>query len=164
MNEEHWNRLPATEKEQYLTFHRTAFEEDMRHAEKNALDFPRWSVISGYYCMHDITKLFLAKNYDIKIGSLDAHAKTIEALEHFIKDGALKQKLLSLLAEASDIYYDAERLKERTLPTLLRKGREERRKARYYADAANEVNAQKTLYFLDTIVKPYVKIIRGLMD
>ena len=39
--ERRWAILPATEKENYLVFHTNAFEEDLRHAEKNILEFPR---------------------------------------------------------------------------------------------------------------------------
>ncbi|MDI6738699.1 MAG: hypothetical protein QME12_09405, partial [Nanoarchaeota archaeon] len=162
-----WVQLPATEKEGYLQFHRKAFEEDMKHAEKNAIEFPRWSIISGYYCMHDITKLFLAEKFGIKITSPTIHIKAIEALEQFIKDEGLKRKIIELLKEAKDIYFSAERLKEKTLPALLKKGRQERGTAQYYSEDYTkqpETNPKKALYFLDTIVKPYTSIIKGLME
>lgn len=165
-NEMRWKGLPATEKENYLIFHKNAFEEDMRHAEKNVLEFPRWSVISGYYCMHDLTKFFLAEMFNVKISSPEIHVKSIEALEHFINEDELKKKLLELLREAKNIYYSAERLKEKTLPILLERGKQERGKAQYYSEdfsGKKKVNSQKASYFLETIVKPYVRIIRGLM-
>ncbi len=161
-----WTDLPATEKANYVDFHQTAAEDDLKHAEKNILDFPRWSIISGYYCMHDLTKLFLAEKFNVKVSSPEIHAKTIEALEHFIKDDRLKNRLLELLKEAKNIYYSAERLKERTLPTLLRRGKQERGRAQYYSEdhtGKARVNPQKAVYFLETIVKPYVELVRGLM-
>lgn len=161
-----WIDLPATEKENHIQFHKNVFEEDLKHAEKNILEFPRWSVISRYYCMHDLTKLFLADKFNIKISSPEIHTKTIEALEYFIKDFELKKKLLGLLKEAKDIYYAAERLKEKTLPILLKRGKQERGKAQYYSEDYKEktkINPQKASYFLDTIVIPYVKIIKELM-
>lgn len=162
-----WTELPATEKENYLGFHRNAFEEDLRHAEKNTLEFPRWSIISGYYCMHDVTKFFLAEKFNAKMSSPEIHKKTIEAVEHFIKNDELKKKLLILLRDAKEIYYSAERLKERTLPTLLRRGKQERGRAQYYSEdytRGTKVNSQKAAYFLETVVKPYVELIRGLMN
>lgn len=162
-----WIEIPATDKESYIRFHERAFEEDLRHAEKNALEFPRWSIISGYYCMHDITKLFLGKRFNIKIASPEIHSKAINALEYFISDKALKGKVISLLKEAKDIYFSAERLKEKTLPALLKKGKQERGRAQYYTeDYSNEPEAspKKALYFLDTIVKPYVALVKGLME
>jgi len=165
--ERRWAILPATEKENYLVFHTNAFEEDLRHAEKNILEFPRWSIISGYYCMHDLTKLFLAEKFNIKLSSPEIHTKAIESLEYLIKDEKLKKKLISLLKNAKDIYYSAERLKEKTLPVLLKRGKQERGRAQYYSeDYANKssCNPQKASYFLETVVKPYVKILMGLMD
>ncbi|MBI2144597.1 hypothetical protein HYU17_05645 [Candidatus Woesearchaeota archaeon] len=161
-----WTDLPATEKSNYLIFHKNAFEEDLKHAEKNVLEFPRWSIISGYYCMHDLTKLFLAEKFNAKIASPEIHAKAIDALEHFISDGVLKNKLLGLLKEAKNIYYNAERLKERVLPALLKRGKQERGKAQYYSEDYTEkakASSQKASYFLETIVKPYVELVRGLM-
>lgn len=161
-----WDMLPATEKDNYLEFHKNAFDEDLRHAEKNIIQFPRWSIISGYYCMHNITKLFLAAKFNAKITSPEIHAKAILALEHFIKDEAIKKKLIELLKDAKNIYYSAERLKEKTLPVLLRRGKQERGKAQYYSEDYTKeakTNPQKASYFLETIVKPYVKLVKGLM-
>jgi len=165
-NEEGWTDLPSTEKAAYLNFHKFASEDDLKHSEKNMLEFPRWSIISGYYCMHDFTKLFLAEKFNIKISGQNIHAKTIDALEHFINDSTLKKKLLELLKEAKNIYYSAERLKEKTLPVLLRRGKQERGKVQYYSqDYAEEIkaNSQKSSYFLETIVKPYINLIKELM-
>lgn len=161
-----WSDLPATEKENYVGFHKNAFEEDLRHAEKNVLEFPRWAIISGYYCMHDLTKLFLAERFNAKLSSPEIHSKAIEALEYFIKDDELKKKLLTLLKDAKDIFYSAERLKERTLPILLRRGKQERGKAQYYSEdytKEQKVSSQKASYFLETIVKPYVELVKGMM-
>ena len=36
-----WINLPATEKESYIQFHKKIFEEDLKHTEKNILEFPR---------------------------------------------------------------------------------------------------------------------------
>src|SRR3989339_168603 len=142
MNKEasnNWELLPATEKNNYIEFHELAYKEDLRHSEKNIIDFPRWSIISWYYAMHDITKLFLAKK--------------------------LKEKLLGLLREAKTTYYNVERLKERALPILLRREKQERGKSQYYTQDFNiktNINAQKSSYFLDEIVKPYILLIWGL--
>ena len=42
-NHEPWqNILPATEKENYISFHKNIYNKDINHAEKNMLEFPRW--------------------------------------------------------------------------------------------------------------------------
>lgn len=152
-----WTKLPATEKENYIDFHKKAFEEDLKHAEKNLLEFPRWSIISGYYAMHDVTKLFLAQKYNLKLSSPDIHAKTIRTLGRVIKDENLKKKLLKLLKEAKDMYYSVERLKEKVLPVLLKRGKQERTKSQYYTEDYTKkslVDSRKASYFLEKIVKP----------
>lgn len=161
-----YQELSATEKENYLDFHEKALEDDLRHAEKNILEFPRWSIISGYYAMHDATKLFLAKQYNIKLSSPDVHIKAIIALEEFIKDDCLKKKLLQLLEKAKDMFYSAERLKEKILPVLLRRGKEERAKTQYYTEdysGKSAIDSKKASYFLEMIVKPYIILIKELM-
>lgn len=161
---QNWSELSATEKKDYAIFHKNSYEDDLRHSEKNLLEFPRWSIISGYYCMHDLTKLFLAEKFNIKISSPNIHSKTIFALEYFVKKDELKTRLLELLKEADELYYSAERLKEKTIPTLLKKGKQERGKAQYYSDENNKkIDSQRASYFLDTVVKPYVRIICELI-
>ena len=166
-NEIRWSTLPATEKEQYVKFHKVAYEEDVKHAEKTMLEFPRWSIISGYYAMHDLTKLFLGEKFGVKLSSPEIHRKAIEALEHFVKDAELKKKLLRLLEDAEGVYYSTERLKERTLPALLKRGKQERGRAQYYSEesvSGSDINAKKASYFLQTVVKPYVEIVEKLRE
>lgn len=161
-----WTNLPATEKENYLGFHKQSYKQDLEHSEKNLLSFPKWSIISGYYSMHNITKLFLAYRYNIKISSPEIHSKTITALEHFIKEQGTKTRLLELLKEAKDFYYSAERLKEKVLLTLLKRGGQERTRSQYYTEDYTKkttINPQKASYFLEKIVKPYVKLVEELM-
>ncbi|MFH1637866.1 MAG: hypothetical protein ABIB71_05560 [Candidatus Woesearchaeota archaeon] len=158
--------IPATEKENYIEFHKQTYAEDMKHAEKNAIGFPRWSIISAYYGMHNITKLFLGTEHSIKLSSPKIHMKTIEALEHFIKEDKVKKKLLALLKEAKNIYYNTERLKEKVLPAMLKRGKQERAKSQYYTEDYTKntaADSKKALYFLDTIAKPYIRLIEELM-
>ena len=116
--------------------------------------------------MHDVTKLFLAKRFNIKIVSPNIHAKTILAVEEIITDQKLKTKLIELLQEAKATYYNIERLKEKSLPLLLKKGKQERGKAQYYTQDytdKKDINAQKAVYFIEEIVKPYITLMQGLL-
>ncbi len=166
MNQNSWPELPATERENYLQFHQDAYKEDLRHAEAVLLKFPRWSIISGYYAMHDQTKYFLALKFNIKLSSPEIHHKAIEALEHFINDQEFKEKLVSLLKEAKNVYFDLERLREKVIPLLLKQAKKERSKSQYYTEdytKERKVNPQRAIYFLDNFVKPYTKLMEGLM-
>jgi len=161
-----WETLSPEERKNYLLFHKVAYLDDVKHAEEVLLKHPRWSIISGYYAMHDVTKLFLAQEFAIKISSPDIHSKTIEALGEKIQDAKTKAKLLNLLREAKEVYFNTERLKEKVLPELLRQGKRERGKTQYYTEDYTEakvINSQKAAYFLDTFVKPYIKIMEGML-
>lgn len=165
-NEVPWQELPATERENYLQFHKDAYKEDLSHAEDTLLKFPRWSIISGYYAMHDLTKYFLALKLNIKVSSPEIHSKTIEALEYFIKDKELKEQLIALLKEAKNAYFDVERLREKVVPLLLKQAKKERGKSQYYTEdytQERKVNAQRAAYFLDNFVKPYVELMEKLI-
>ena len=158
--------LSPQERENYLAFHRIAYLDDIKHSEEIVLKFPRWSIISGYYAMHDVTKLFLATTFVIKISSPEIHEKTILALKEKIQDETTKEKLLKLLKEAKEVYFNVERLKERVLPQLLRQGKQERGKTQYYTEDYSEskkITSQRAIYFLDIFVRPYVKIVEELM-
>lgn len=158
--------MSPAERENYLVFHRLAYKDDLTVAEFLALKSPRWSVIAGYYAMHDITKLFLADAFAVKITSPEIHEKAIIAIGEKVKDENTKEKLIALLKDAKGIYLNVERLKERILPELLRKGKQERGKSQYYTEdysKAKEASSQKSLYFLDSFVKPYISIIEELM-
>ena len=165
-NKSPWEDLNDVEKQNYIDFHTTIYKEDLAHAEFVALKYPRWSIISGYYAMHDITKLFLAMRFKIKICSPQIHAKTIAAIDHFIKDDELRRKILPLLKEAQQTFYNVERLKEKIVPLLLKQSKRQREQSQYYSEDYSEkksVNAQKAMAFLEQMVKPYIKIIEGLL-
>ncbi len=161
-----WSELAATEKKDYLGFHENAYREDIAHAEKNLLEFPRWSIISGYYAMHDATKLFLAKRFNVKIAAGHAHENAIRAVEAFVKDASVKERILSLLKKAEVSYYDTARFREKILPALLRKGRQERSRSQYYTAHYKEdpITAQRAAYFMDTVVRPYLQLVEGLVE
>jgi len=166
MDKFEFETLSPQERENYLLFHKTAYLDDLKHSEEVVLKFPRWSIISGYYAMHDVTKLFLATTFVIKITSPDIHEKTIVALRDKIQDSVTKEKLLKLLREAKEVYFNVERLKENVLSQLLRQGKKERGRTQYYTEDYSEmkkITSQKALYFLDTFVKPFIKIVEELM-
>ena len=55
---------------------------DNQYTSKNIINVhPRWSIISGYYAMHDISKLFLLEEYDIQFTKPSVHDAVIKALK-----------------------------------------------------------------------------------
>jgi hypothetical protein len=73
------SRISELELSRYANFFQNSYKDDFAHANENMEKFPRWSIISGYYAMHDIAKLFLAKKFRIKILK-EVHSTTIKAM------------------------------------------------------------------------------------
>jgi hypothetical protein len=73
------SRIGELEIERYINFFQNSYKDDLAHANENVDKFPRWSIISGYYAMHDIAKLFLAKKFRIKILK-EVHSTTIKVM------------------------------------------------------------------------------------
>ena len=89
------SRLIEDEKSRYLNFFSKSYRENFEHCKFNLKKFPRWSIISGYYAMHDITKLLLADKFSIKI-EFNVHQTTIDVLSECLKD----KEIINLLNSA----------------------------------------------------------------
>lgn len=160
--------LGEKEREEWIWFHENAWNEDLKLAEELMLRSPRWSIVAGYYAMHDLTKLYLGKIRGWKVAGEFIHAKTIELLAEALRDEPDRGKILGLIREAEKEIGEALRAHESTVVKLLRTGRGERGKAQYYLGGKEEnmFNAnfsRKASYFLEKIVKPYAKIMEGML-
>ena len=65
-------KLGEMERRDYSKFYEDAWREDLNVAKEILHVSPKWSIISGYYAMHDLTKLFLAKK-GIKVSGKFVH-------------------------------------------------------------------------------------------
>ena len=156
--------LAKSEYDRYINFHNNAYKDDLNTANKLSTLSPRWIIISGYYAMHDITKLYLGKKYGLKISERMVHSAAIAALRKVLEDKKEREKAIKLLEDAKRIYDLFEsRLKEKILPTILKKGRSEREKAQYYQADYSRIMFDKALFFLEGIVKPYIKLIEDML-
>src|SRR3989338_1778818 len=79
------SRIKETELNRYLEFFTESYQDNLKHSETNVETYPRWSIISGYYAMHDISKLLVAKIYRLKVDR-EVHATTIKVLRELLKD------------------------------------------------------------------------------
>ena len=82
------SRLNELEIERYVNFFENSYKDNLEHSKDNTKKFSRWSIISGYYAMHDITKLLFAKKFRIKV-EFKVHETTIKLLKILIKDPGL---------------------------------------------------------------------------
>ncbi len=156
--------INPAERDRYLDFLKKSYENDIEHCKFSLIKFPRWSIISGYYAMHNISKLFLAEKYNLKISKKWVHRATIVAMSHVIMEDALKAKIIRLLQEANKIY-ESVNPKDWNITKYLIKGRKEREKTQYYTGSAfnEQLLLRNADELLNEIAKPYIKIISGLM-
>lgn len=151
-------RLEEAEKPRYCSFLEYTWQDNLEASKFTLLKFPRWSIIAGYYAMHDLAKLFLAKNFALKITER-VHFATIVAMQEVVKDAELKSSLVDLLKESEKYFSEAE------LPAFLKVAKREREKAQYYTGKAVDFKNYQTnsAYFAENIAEPFVKLLKELM-
>ena len=140
------SKIVETERQRYEMFFNNSYLENLEHSKKVMEKFPRWSMISGYYAMHDITKLFLVKTFGIKI-EFKVHQTTIKILKEILKN----KETLKLI----EIGY-GEFLK---MANDLSEGKKERSKAQYYtgSEFSKDKFKKRAEEFLEKVVIPYIK-------
>jgi hypothetical protein len=141
-----------TELERYNNFFENSYKENLGHSKYNLEKFPRWSIISGYYAMHDITKLFIAKNLRIKI-NFKVHKIALVILKEISKD----KEVLRLLKKAYNEFV--------LMANDLAEGKKKRTKAQYYTGSSfmKEKYIEESKEFLEKIVIPYLNKINELI-
>ena len=145
------SRIPELELDRYENFFVSSYQDNLAHSKANLSSFPRWSIISGYYSMHDISKYLLAKQFRIKVRQ-DVHATTIK----LIKDVVANRELPVLLEEGYRKY--------ESLAEDLNRARKQRVRVQYYTGSAymKELYAKEAEIFSDTVVSPYIMTIEQL--
>lgn len=147
------SRIKELEIERYVNFFSSSFKDNLEHSKAIIETFPRWSIISGYYAMHDITKLLLAKIFNLKI-EFEVHATTIKALSELIKN----KEVSKLLEEGyHEFIYLANDLAE---------AKKERVKTQYYTGTKfmKEEYKRRAKTFLANIAEPFIIKIKKLLE
>lgn len=153
MESEKISRIRETELERYLGFFKNSHMDNLSHSEYVLDSFPRWSIISGYYAMHDLTKLYLAREYRIKIEE-GVHKTTILVLNEALKD----EELIALFESGYEEY--------RGMAGELASAKRERAKAQYYTGTpfSSEDFKRKALKFYDEKVLPFIEKMMVIMS
>jgi hypothetical protein len=139
-------RIPELELQRYVNFFSESSKDNLDHSAAVIASFPRWSIISGYYAMHDRTKLFFAKRYRLKM-ERKVHETAILTLRALMKDKALSIILNKGYREFLSLANDLEEAKA------------ERVKAQYYTgtEYLRELYRRRSQEFHNTIVLPYLE-------
>lgn len=146
------SRIAELELERYVNFFENSYTDNLEHSNANLTRFPRWAIISGYYAMHDITKLLLAKKFRIKI-EFEVHATTIKVLRELIKN----REILALIEKGYREFL--------TLAQDLDEAKRERIKAQYYTGTEfmhGEYRKRALKFYHDTVLK-YIEKIKELL-
>ncbi len=146
IKEEKVSRIRELEIERYINFFENSCKDNLGHCKATLQTFPRWSIISGYYAMHDITKLLIAKKFRLKI-ELEVHATTIKVLRELVKDKEATRLIENGYREFISLAND------------LAQAKKERTKAQYYTGTAfmKERFAKMSEEFLVDTVNPYLE-------
>ena len=142
--------LPEIERDDYIKFHEDLWKEDYEICKDLIEKSPRWSIISGYYAMHNMAKLFLAKNFRIKINGKFIHAAVIESLRKYLNEEDVLEKLEKGVQECN--------LEE--IPNTIEFAKRERAKSQYYSRTGIKATTSKTVYFFKNIVKPFIETLK----
>lgn len=146
-------KISELELERYVNFFENSYKDNLEHSKANIEKFPRWSIISGYYAMHDITKLLLAKKFRIKVAK-EVHATAIKVLWELIKN----KELVGLMERGYNEF--------RNLANDLGDAKKERVKAQYYTGTkymADEYR-RRASDFQKTAVLPYIGKIKAMIE
>ncbi len=146
------SKIIETEAERYTNFFESTYKENFEHSKSNLESFPRWSIISGYYAMHDLAKLFLASKFRIKV-DFNVHKTTISLFKEIIKD----KEILNLLKVGYKEFLE--------MANDLAEARTERTKAQYYTGTQfmKEKYKEKAKIFLENSVIPFVDKLNKLL-
>lgn len=152
MKEGKISRIKELEIGRYIIFFENSYKDNLEHSRKNAKDFPRWSIISGYYAMHDISKLYMAKKFRLKIDK-EVHATVIKTLREVIKNSKLSELIESGYKEFVSLADD------------LSEAKKERIKAQYYTGTVfmKEEFRRRSEEFLREIAEPYIEKMEKLL-
>ena len=147
------SKINELEMERYINFFEKSHKNNLEHCNFVIKAFPRWSIISGYYAMHDITKLLLAKEFRIKI-EIEVHATTIKVLRELIKN---KDILLLMEKGYSEFLF---------LTNDLAKAKKDRVKAQYYTgtEYMRKDYEKRAEEFMKDVVSPFISKIKKLAE
>lgn len=155
-------KIDPREKERYVGYHLEQSTLDLEIAKKNIEISGKWSIIIGYYSMHNIVKYYLGKYHNRMIKQPRAHEDSFKELQKVLRQTPQFKIIKILIEEAKKefhllIFQDVD-----DLINAYSQGIEKRKNQNYYQKyASKKENARK---FHTDIVVPFVEIIKKLEE
>lgn len=145
-------KINELEKDRYLFFLSNSYKNHLEHAKFVREVFPRWSIISGYYAMHDISKLLLVKEFNLKV-EREVHATTIKSIRELINN----KEIFKLFEVGYDEFAN--------LALDLNEAKKEKVKTQYYtgSEYMKDELMRKSKGFIEEIVEPYLLKLEKLL-
>jgi len=149
-------QLDPSEKDFYLEYFKSAYDEDLEHSKNSLIKSPKWTIIAGYYAMHNISKYYLGLNFQIKISLPEIHSATIVAIKELVDNKEVKNLICEIedFSEIEPLYFG------------LVKAKDERSKTQYYiskSNSAKKITLEKANYFLNNVVEKYIQLMEKLI-
>ncbi|MBR9689924.1 MAG: hypothetical protein GOV01_03445 [Candidatus Altiarchaeota archaeon] len=113
-------RITDIELDRFLVTYEQGYQENLNCMNYVLESFPRWSIVIGYFAMHDISKLLIAKKQQLKTTGKDAHQTVIELITDLVN----ARTIARLLEDGYE--------KFQTLSDELDESRQDRVRAQYY--------------------------------
>jgi len=129
--------------------------DNLEHCKYVMDGYPRWAIISGYYAMHDMAKLLLAKQFRLKV-DFEVHSTTIKVLNTLVKN----KQILNLIDKGYKEFI--------SLANDLADAKKDRVKVQYYTgtEYMKDEYKKRAKEFLRVVVEPYLKkmtiLLRGV--
>lgn len=145
------SRISELELARYTNFFDKSYKDNLNHCRAVKQSFPRWSIISGYYSMHDACKLLLTRKFRLKM-ELRVHQTTILVLKELVRN----KEILYLIEKGYEEFI--------TLANDLALAKKERVKSQYYTGTAymDEEYRRQADWFLRQIVEPFITKLKRL--
>jgi len=153
INEGKLSKISELEQERYINFFTHSYQDNLAHCKVVLESFPRWSIISGYYAMHDITKLLLAKKFRLKV-EFEVHATAIKVLNELIQNKEIQKLIEKGYREFISLAND------------LAEAKKERVKSQYYTGTEYLIKEyqRRAKSFLKELVEPYLSKMGVLLE
>ena len=155
-------KLSPLERDRYILWQKENAELDLQDAEAILEKSKKWSIIAGYYAMHNAAKYYLGKVFNIKITAPSAHDDTLKILESTLIKSPTYKEIKKLIEKAKKEFESLIGADASTIATQYKVGKEKREKQTYYSRFSGK--KEDALKFLNEIVKPFLKIIMELEE
>lgn len=147
-------------KERYVNWHKNNALIDLKDAENIISISPKWSIIAGYYAIHNATKYYLGNVHNKEIKQPGAHKDAFLLLKKALMTQPAYNEVNVLIKKAEEEYEILIGADAESIYRQYERGKNQRENQQYYQ--TNFLKVEDAKDFLENTVKPFLKIILEL--